>query len=139
MRKRDSRRHGLDARRYHPRQGSTEIIDVQEETHPACGLLPDGRGLIFPVSSGEQEPGDGTRRPDHDPPLRTPVIRQRQGVFHQIEAQCVHEESDRQVIVADRDRDKAEMHRASIGRSEADAAAWRPRMQNRTRGRPVLP
>src|SRR5260221_8007666 len=44
-----------------------------------------------------------------------PVIRQRWRVLHELEAQCVHEEADRRVVLADHDGGKAEMHRASIG------------------------
>ena len=105
----------LNTRGCHPLICGFEILDVEKETHPASGLLPDESGLILAVSPREQQAGGGTWRPDHDPPLGTPVIGQGRGVLHEIEAQHVHEEADRGVILADYEGNEAEMHRASIG------------------------
>jgi hypothetical protein len=88
---------------------------MEEEAHPACRLPADRRGLILSVSAGEQQAGHGTRRPDHDPPFGTSVIRQRRGVLNELKAQYVDEESDRRVVLADHDGDKAEVHGVSIG------------------------
>ena len=38
------------AGRCHPRVRGVEVLDVEEETHPAGGLLPDDGGLVFSVS-----------------------------------------------------------------------------------------
>lgn len=105
----------LNTRSCHTRISGFEILHVEKEAHPAGGLLPDGSGLIFSVSSREQQTGRGTWRPDYYPPLGAPVIGQGRGVLHEFEAQRVHEEADRWVVFADHDGDKAKMHRASIG------------------------
>jgi hypothetical protein len=47
-------RHELHACGGHFRVRGIEILDVQEETHPAGGLFPDGGGLSLPVSSRQQ-------------------------------------------------------------------------------------
>ena len=92
-----------------------EILDVKKESHPASGLVPDDTGLLFAVSPRKQQAGHGTWRPDYHPPLGTPVIGQGRGVLDELEAQGIHEEADRRVILADHKDDEAEMHRASIG------------------------
>jgi hypothetical protein len=91
------------------------FFDTLAQFYRKAYLLPDGKGLLFPVSPREQQASHGTRRPDHYPPLGTPVIRYRRGILHEFEAQHVHEEADRWVVLADHDGDKTEMHRASIG------------------------
>ena len=50
----------LHARRCHPRVRGVEVLDVQEGTHPACGLFPDDGDLAVSVSPGEQQ---ARRRP----------------------------------------------------------------------------
>ena len=64
----------LHTRRCHPRAGGVEVLDMEEETHPPGGLLPDDGGLVISVSPGEQHAGRRTRRPDYYPPLGMPVI-----------------------------------------------------------------
>jgi len=98
----------------YPRVCSVEILDVKEETNAASGLPSDESGLIFPVSPREQQAGLRTWRADYYPPLGTPVVCQRRGVLHELEAQDVYEEADSGVVLADHDSDKAEMHGASI-------------------------
>ena len=105
----------LHARRYHPRIRGVEVLDLEEETHPPGGLLPDGGGLLVSVSPGEQHAGRGTGRPDYDPPLGPPIVGQGRGVLRKLEAQPVHEETDSRVILADHDGNEAQMHGASIG------------------------
>jgi hypothetical protein len=92
---------------------------VKEETHPAGGLLPDDGSLVFSVRSGQQQSGRGTRRPDHNPPLGTSVLRQGRRVFNELETQHADEKVDRWVIILDHDGDQAEMHHASIGKELA--------------------
>lgn len=104
----------LYARGCHPRVSGAEILDVEEETHPAGGLFPDDGDLILSVSPRQQQPGRRPRRPDYHPPLGTPVVRPGRGVLHELEAQHVHEVADRRVVLADHDGDEAEMHAASI-------------------------
>src|SRR5258708_15945247 len=87
---------------------------MEEETYPASRLPADGRGLIFAVSSCQQQPGHGTRRPDYYPPFGTSVVRQRGGVLYELEAHHINKESDRGVVLGDYDGDKAKVHRASI-------------------------
>jgi len=108
-------REELHARGCHPRVRGIEVLNVEEETHPAGGLLPDDGGLVFPVSPREQQAGRGTWRPDYYPPLGAPVVRQGRGVLCELEAQRVHEEADSRVVLADHDGDKAEIHGVSIG------------------------
>jgi RNA polymerase sigma factor (sigma-70 family) len=102
------------ARGCHPRVRGVEVLDVQEEAHASGRLLPDDGGLIFPVSPREQQAGRRSRRPDHHPPLGTSVVGQGRGVLDELEAQCVHEEADSGVVLADHDGDQAQMHSASI-------------------------
>ena len=66
----------LHARRCHPRMRGVEVLDLEEETHPPGSLLPDGGGLVFSVSSREQQAGRGTWRPDYNPPLGAPIAGQ---------------------------------------------------------------
>ena len=108
-------REELHASGCHPCVRGIEVLNVEEETDPAGGLLPDDGGLVFPVSPREQQAGRGTGRPDYYPPLGPPVVRQGRGVLHEIEAQYVNEETDSRIVLADHDGDKAEMHGASIG------------------------
>jgi hypothetical protein len=60
------------ARGCHPCVPGVEVLNVEEETHPAGGLLPDDGGLVFPVSPREQQAGHGTWRPYYYPPLGYP-------------------------------------------------------------------
>jgi len=57
------------ARRCHPCICGVELLDVEEETHPAGGLLADDGGLSFSVSPRERQAGRGAGRPDRYPPL----------------------------------------------------------------------
>jgi hypothetical protein len=129
----------MNTGRCHPRVHGIEILHVEEETDPARCLPPDDSGLVFSVSPGEEQAGDGTWRPDYYPPFGPPVIGQGWGVLHQLEAKRVHEEADRWVVVADDDGDEAEMHRASIRRpalSSASRRTPRPAWSVATRIRP---
>lgn len=131
--------HEMNTGRCHPRVHGIEILHVEEETDPTRCLLPDDSGLVFSVSPGEEQAGDGTWRPDNYPPFGTPVIGQGWGVFHQLETKRVHEEADRWVVVADDDGDEAEIHRASIRRpalSSASRRTPRPAWSVGTRIRP---
>lgn len=92
-----------------------EVLDVEEETHPSCGLLPDDGGLVFSVSPREQQAGRRPWRPDDYPPLGAPVVRPGRGILHELETQPVHEEADSRVVLADHDGNQAKMHGASIG------------------------
>ena len=87
---------------------------MEEETHPPGGLPSDDGGLIVSVSLGEQQAGRRPGRPDHDPPLETPVAGQGGGVLRELEAQCVHEKADGRVVLTDHDSNQAEVHSASI-------------------------
>ena len=116
--------HELDTGTGHPRIDSTEVLYVEEETDPASSLPPDGSGLIFSISPGQQQAGHCAWRPDHYPSFGAPVIGQRRGVLHELEAQRVHEEPDRWVILADHDGDETKMHHASIG-SPGCSPTWR--------------
>ena len=91
-----------------------EIVNVQEEAHPAPGLPPDDGGLVFSVSpaSSRPVPAPGGRTTTHR--LGRPSFVSGGGVLHQLEAQHVHEEADRGVVLADHDGNEAQMHRASI-------------------------
>ncbi len=40
------------ARGGHPRAGGAEVLDMEEETHPAGRLAADDGGLIVPVGLG---------------------------------------------------------------------------------------
>ena len=53
-------REELHARGCHPRVRGVEVLDMEEETHPPGGLLPDDGGLVFAVSPREQQAGRGT-------------------------------------------------------------------------------
>src|SRR5215831_9296173 len=88
-------RHELNTGSCHPRVYGPEIFHVEEETDPASGLSAHNSGLVFSVSSREEQAGHGARRADHDPSLGAPVIGQGRGVLHELEAQHVHEEPDR--------------------------------------------
>src|ERR1700685_712764 len=57
------------ARGCHPGVRDVEVLDIQEETHPACGLLADDGALVVSVGPRQQQSGRGTGRPDDDPPL----------------------------------------------------------------------
>jgi hypothetical protein len=96
----------------------------------ASHLPANSRGLIFSICPREQHAGHRTRWPDHHPPFRTPVIRQRRRVLDQLKTQDVDEEPDRRVVLADHDSDKAKMHGVSIGDLLAlafmDGSAQRP-------------
>lgn len=78
-------------------------------------MLPDGQSLAFPVSPGQQQARHGAWRTDNHPPLRAPIVRQGRGVLYELEAQQVHEEPDRWIVLTDHDGDEAQMHRTSIG------------------------
>jgi hypothetical protein len=108
-------REELHARGCHSRIRGTEVLDMEEETHPPGRLLPDDSGLVFAVSTREQQAGRGTWWPDYHPPLGTPVGGPGRRVRHQLEAQYVHEEADGRVVLPDHDGDEAKVHAASIG------------------------
>jgi len=121
-------REELHARGCHSRVRGVEVLDMEEETHPPGGLLPDDGGLVFAVSPREQQAGRGTRWPDYHPPLGVPVVGAGRGILHELEAQYVHEEADGRVVLPDHDGDEAEMHSASIGDRPGSRAedAFRP-------------
>jgi hypothetical protein len=108
------RSHEPDPGGDHPAVGVIEILDLEEETDPARGLLPDDGSLVLSVRSGQQQASGGAGRPYRNPPLRASVVRQREGILDELETQCAGEEIDRRVILVDHDGDEAEMHRDSI-------------------------
>ena len=89
---------------------------VEEETNAASCLPANHSRLMVAISSSEQQTRRRTWRPYHDPTLGASVTRDSRGVLHELEAQCVHEEADRRVVLVDHDGDKAEMHHGSIDR-----------------------
>jgi hypothetical protein len=68
------------------------------------------RSLRVPVCAGEQDPGLRAGRADHHPALRTPVIRERRRVLHELEAEHSDEEVDRLVVVVDDDGHLLQIH-----------------------------
>lgn len=98
-----------------------EVINSQEEAHPPRELVADGAALTLPIRASEQDAGPCPRRPDHDPPLRAPVIGQRWRVFHQIEPEHANEELDRRVVLVHHDRHKFEVHAKRLNNQQRPA------------------
>jgi hypothetical protein len=111
---RTRRSHELDPIGRHPQVGVIEVVNAEEETHPAGGLLPDNSSLVLSVGSCQQQAGGGTRRPDHDPPLGTSIVGQRGEVLNKLKTQRADEKVDGWVILLDHDGDEAEIHRATL-------------------------
>jgi hypothetical protein len=108
---------------------------------PGRRLASRRRRLDLPISPREQQACRGTWRPDYYPPLGAPVVCQGRGVLRELEAQCVHEEADSRVVLADHDGDKAEMHVASIGDRSAprrEEAANQPSHGHLTRSQRLV-
>ena len=86
-------REELHARGGHSRVRGVEILDLEEETHPFGGLLPDDGDLVFAVGtaraagrSRHRAAGSTDRLGRHLGPGRR--------VRHELEAQCVRAEAD---------------------------------------------
>ena len=94
--------------------GGVEVIDAEEQADAAGELVADGDRLMFTVGSGEQDAGGGAGRADGDPSLRSSVVRDRRGVFDEVEAQRVDEEPDRRVVIVDDDGHEFDVHRRSV-------------------------
>jgi len=96
-----------------------EAIPVDPRVLPVVeGVLDEGC-LVSSLSSiaigpGEQEGGLAAGGSDHDPPLRTPVVRFRRGVLEQLETQDVDEEGDGRVVLVDHQGDPFEEGHAEV-------------------------
>ena len=94
------RRHKLNSSRNHPLVRSPEVVDAQEEPNAAGELLSDDRVLMIAVGACEQNAGRPAARSNDNPTLGAAIVRQCRPVFHEIEAQAVHEKVDRRVVLA---------------------------------------
>ncbi len=54
-----------------------EIIDPQEEANATGELVSDDANLMFAIGTGKEDARLGSRRPDNDPALWTPLVCQR--------------------------------------------------------------
>lgn len=61
----------LDAVRLHARERCLEVVDPKEQPHTPGELAAHGLALLWPVGAGQEQIRLGTRRPDHDQPLRS--------------------------------------------------------------------
>ena len=85
----------------HPSVSGLEVLNLKEEADSSGDLLAYDRRLVITIGSGEQDPCLSARRTNNDPPFRLASVRQRWGVFDQLEAESVNEERNRRVIVID--------------------------------------
>ena len=85
----------------------------KKPTRPAV-WFPTAEGLSSPRRRGEQEACLRTGWPRHDPALRTPIVRQRRPVLHQLEAERADEELDGTVVLVDDDRGEVDPHGRSV-------------------------
>ena len=88
------RRHESHTRRRHPLVGCIEIIHAEEEAHASGKLLPDDASLMLAICFCEQKSGLPFGRPDDDPAFWATVIRERLGIFNQMELEHVEEEAE---------------------------------------------
>ncbi len=84
-------------------------------TRPAY-CFPTALTLIEAVGLREQEPRLCSWWPDDDPTLRASVVGPRGRVLDEIEAQRVHEEADRLVVVLDDQSGALEIHSSTVDR-----------------------
>lgn len=104
------RRQELNASGPHPLERSAEVIDPQEKTDPAGDLAANRGCVAFPIGTSEQDARVSIGRPDHNPPLRAPIVCQGRGVLNQFEAQHVDEELDSRVVILDHNGDERDVH-----------------------------
>lgn len=77
-----------------------EVVGVEEEEHPATGLVADAGELLRPGGLGGQQRRAAVGRADHDPAL----IDAQPRVFVDGEPEAAAEEVDRLVVVAHDER-----------------------------------
>ena len=83
-----------DAGGGHPRVRRLEIINAQEETDPPRELIANDRLLSLAVGACEQNARTAGYWAHNDPALRTPIIRQRRNVLHELELEDFHKKID---------------------------------------------
>src|SRR5439155_23473739 len=104
----------LDASRSHAVVSLREVVDPKEEPDAPRDLLSDDSGLVVSIGASEEHAGLTAGRPDHDPPLRPPVARQRGRVLDELEPESVDEELDCSVVVVDDDCYPLDAHLESV-------------------------
>jgi len=78
-----------------------EVVRLEEQEHPAPGLVADPCRLLWGRCFRQQERRAASGWADYHPPLE----RRKGGVFHHDEPQTVGEEVDRLVVVVDDEGD----------------------------------
>jgi hypothetical protein len=100
----------LDTSRTHPQMRGIEVIDLEKEPDAVARLTADNRGLAITVGLGEQHASLRARGPDHDPPLRPSLIRDRGRIVDQVETQRIDEERNGGVVLVDHKSHESKAH-----------------------------
>lgn len=88
-----------DSGRDHSLVRHFEVFHPQKQTDAARKLLPDHSNLVFAIGAGKEDACPASGRPDDDPTFRTPIIRQRRCVLHQLELKHVDEKPNSRLVV----------------------------------------
>lgn len=118
----------LDSEVLHLSIRRVEVIDPQKETDAASHLVPDRSGLLVTIRLGEENAGDGARRTNDDPALRSPVVGRRWRIVDELEPERIDEEANRAIVVSDDDRHEVDGHGRTLPWKAVDVVRSAARM-----------